>query len=415
MTTFNGRAGSRSMDLKDLDLMDPQLFSSGRAPAAFADLRQNDPVHWQEPHGVFPGFWVVSRYRDVLSVLRKAEVFSSVYGNILPTWEKRDPTAGIMTFTSDPPEHLRLRSLLMPSLQARAVKDRRPDITEIVRRVLAAVPVEDPFDFMEVVANRLPIALSCGLLGVPAEDFPMVEALSHRAHATKENERVGGPASAENFSSAHLELLAYFAELVAKRRAEPKGDLISAFAHTRINDDGLTDEEISVNCFAAILGGYQADKNAQGGAMLALIQHPDQFDLLVSRPSILPLAVEEIWRWTTPTLNLTRVALVDTEIAGTPISAQDRVSVSLFSANRDPVAFAEPHEFRLTRRPNRHVAFGNGNHFCAGANVARMEMSLLLDSLITGGVRPTLAAEPTPVFSHFQQGLKRLPVKYVRR
>src|SRR5262245_14786730 len=124
------------MDLKDLDLMDPQLFSSGRAPATFEDLRQNDPVHWQAARGGLPSFWVISRYRDVISVLRKAEIFSSEYGNILPTWEKRDPTAGIMTFTSDPPAHIRLRSLLMPSLMPRAVKARGPAIAEIVAGVL---------------------------------------------------------------------------------------------------------------------------------------------------------------------------------------------------------------------------------------------------------------------------------------
>ncbi|GAA4463338.1 cytochrome P450 [Phytohabitans houttuyneae] len=403
------------MDLKDLDLMDPQLFSSGRAPATFEDLRQNAPVHWQKPRDGFPGFWVVSRYHDVVGVLRDPETFSSEYGNILPTWEKKDPTAGIMTFTSDPPQHVRLRTLLMPSLKLRSVKNRRPAVAEIVSRVLADVPIDEPFDFMELVANRLPIALTCGLLGVPADDFAMVVELSHRAHATKENDQVGGPATEEMFTSSHLELLAYFAELVASRRKDPQDDIISSFAHTRVGDDQLSDEEIAVNCFAAILGGYQADKNAQGGAMLALIRHPDQFDLLASRPSIMPSAVEEIWRWTTPTLNLTRVAVVDTEIAGVPIAKQDRVSVSLFSANRDPVAFDEPYEFRLTRYPNRHLAFGSGNHFCAGANVARMEMSLLLDSLLKAGVRPVLTAEPTPVFSHFQQGLKRLPVKYVRR
>jgi cytochrome P450 len=404
------------MDIKDFDLLDPTLFSSGNASAMFEALRQEDPVHWQSPRNGFPGFWVISRYRDVISVLRKPEIFSSEYGNILPTWEHRDPTAGMMTFTSDPPAHARIRSMLMPSLTPRAVKARRPDIARIVARVLESAPRGEPFDFMEVVANRLPIALTCGLLGVPESDINLIKELSLAAHSIKENDEAGGPASREEtFCSAHLELLAYFADLSARRRKEPENDLISSFACTEVNGDRLSDEEISINCFAAILGGYQADKNAQGGAILALIQHPDQFDLLTSRPSVRPTAVEEIWRWTTPTLNLTRVALTDTEIAGVPIAAQDRVSVNLFSANRDDKAFVDPHEFRLTRKPNRHVAFGNGCHFCAGASVARLEMTLLLDSVVKGGIRPVLAAEPTPVFSHFQQGLKQLPVMFIER
>jgi len=406
------------MDVKDFDLMDPCLFSSGDAPAMFQTLRRDDPVHWQAARdNVNPGFWVISRYRDVISVLRKPEIFSSEWGNILPTWEHRDPMAGLMTFSSDPPAHTRMRSMLMPSLTPRAVRARRKVIASIVARVLAEVPDGEPFDFMELVASRLPIALTCGLLGVPADDITMIKELAAVAHATKENDQAGGPTSREEtFCSAHLELLAYFSDLVAKRRKEPEDDLVSSVVHTEIKGDRLSDEEVAVNCFAAVLGGYQADKNAQGGAILALMQNPDQFDLLVSRSrSVMTPAVEEIWRWTTPTLNLTRVALADTEIAGVPIAAQDRVSVSLYSANRDEEAFADPYQFRLTRKPNRHVAFGNGCHFCAGASVARLEMSLLLGSVVKSGVRPVLAAEPTPVFSHFQQGLKRLPVMFVPR
>jgi cytochrome P450 len=152
-----------------------------------------------------------------------------------------------------------------------------------------------------------------------------------------------------------------------------------------------------------------------GGGILALIQHPDEFDRLVREPAIMPTAVDEILRWTTPTLNLARVATRDTEIAGTPIAAGDRVSAWLYSANRDESVFADPHRFDLTRQPNRHLSFGNGSHYCVGTNVARLEMGVLLSTIIERGLRPELAAEPTRIASHFQQGLMVLPVRLARR
>jgi cytochrome P450 len=216
-------------------------------------------------------------------------------------------------------------------------------------------------------------------------------------------------------SSANLELLGYLADLVARRRKEPADDLISAFVLAEADGDRLTDEEISVNSFALALGGYQADRNTMGGAMAVLVENPDQLDLVAADPALIPWAVEELLRWATPTITLARVALHDTEISGLPISKMDRVSVWLISANRDEEVFPDPYKFLVSRKPNRHFAFGNGGHFCAGAQVARTEMKLILDFMISNGLRPELAAAPTPLSSHFQRGFTRLPLRMVRR
>ncbi|MFI7020078.1 cytochrome P450 [Streptomyces sp. NPDC050164] len=403
------------MEVKDIDLMDTTLFTSPRALEGFALLRREAPVHWYAAPDGGIGFWVVSRYDDVVWMLRHPEIFSSEYGNILPTRARRDPTAGLMTFTTDPPVHTKLRSPFSACLTPRMVENVRPMVSTIVRGIIDEVATGDPFDFMAEVAERLPLAVSCGLMGVPEQDWGHVLDLAHASHGMKELNLVAPTASRKGSSTANLTLLAYLTELVARRRKQPEDDLVSKVAQSEVGDRRLTDEEIAVNCFALTLGGFQADRNAMGGGVLALMDHPGEFEHLVREPQIMPTAVDEILRWTTPTLNLARVALIDTEIAGVPITQGDRVSAWLYSANRDETVFEEPHRLILTRHPNRHLSFGNGAHYCAGTHVARLEMSVLLDTILDRGLRFEKAGEPTHMASHFQQGLKNLPVRLVKR
>lgn len=399
------------MDVKDIDLMDSTMFTTPRALQVFATLRRKAPVHWHRAPDGGTGFWVISRYHDVVHVLRHPEIFSSEFGNILPTRVTRDPTAGLMTFTTDPPVHTRLRSVFTPSLTARSVESIRPMIHDIVEEIVDEVATGESFDFMAQVAERLPIAVSCGLMGVPREDWRLVTNLTHVSHGVKDLNLVAPTTSRKGSSEANLELLAYFGDLVLQRRRSPRDDLVTRVAQGEAAGGGLSDEEIAVNCFALTLGGFQADRNAMGGGLLALMEHPDQYRQLVDDRSIMPTAIDEILRWTTPTLNLARVALADTEVAGVPIRKGDRVSVWLYSANRDESMFEDPHLFTVTRHPNRHLSFGNGSHYCVGTNVARLEMGTLLNSLIDRGLRPYPTAEPTRITSYFQQGLKRLPIR----
>jgi cytochrome P450 len=403
------------MRVDEIDLMDPTLFTSPRAMEVFATLRREAPVHWYAAPDGETSFWVVSRYEDVVWTLRHPELFSSEYGNILPTRPYRDPTAGLMTFTTDPPVHTRLRALFTQQLTPRLVERIRPAVSRIVSEIIEEVADGEPFDFMAHVAGRLPLAVTCGLLGVPEQDWKTVIDMTHQSHGKKDVNLVAPTTSKRGSSTSNLQLLGYYAEMVAQRRRDPGDDLVSNVVQGEVHGEKLSDEEIAVNCFAITLGGYQADRNAMGGGILALIQHPDEFDRLVREPAIMPTAVDEILRWTTPTLNLARVATRDTEIAGTPIAAGDRVSAWLYSANRDESVFADPHRFDLTRQPNRHLSFGNGSHYCVGTNVARLEMGVLLSTIIERGLRPELAAEPTRIASHFQQGLMVLPVRLARR
>jgi cytochrome P450 len=403
------------MNVDDIDLADPALFTTSRAIEVFATLRRKSPVHRYEAPDGGTGFWVVSRYDDVVSVLRTPEIFSSEYGNILPTRARRDPTAGVMTFTTDPPVHRRLRSMMTPGLTPRAVETIKPMVGRIINQIVSEVAVGEPFDFMEKIAGDLPIAVSCGLLGVPESDWQYLIGQIHISHGVKDENLVVPTSSRKGYSTANLTLLGYFMDLVAARRKEPADDLVSVMAKGRPDGESLTDEEIAVNCFAMTLGGFQADRNAMGGGVLALMEHPDQFEHLVRDRSIMPTAVEEILRWSTPTLNLARVALTSTEIAGVPIAEGDHVSAWLYSANRDETVFDNPHEFDLTRQPNRHLSFGSSTHYCVGANVARLEMTTLLSAILDRGLVPEKAGEPTPIASYFQQGLKHLPVQFERR
>jgi cytochrome P450 len=394
-----------------LDLTDLALYTSGRVDAAFDALRRESPVLWH-PLTDGSGFWVISRYRDLVSVLRRPEVFSSEFGNILLLRGVRDPAAGLMAMVTDPPKHSRLRVLLASVLTARAMTPSRPMIRDIVAKLVEPLRRGATVDFPSAIAGELPIAAACALMGVPESDWPLMTELSHGSHSWEVSpEFWKGATINEEVNSANAELLGYFADLIAVRRRHPEEDLVSQLVHAEVDGQRFDDEEAVVNIYALMLAGYQVTQAAASGGMLALIENPDQFDLLVKDPSLLPSAVEEILRWASPTRHITRMTLADTEVAGVPIRRGDVVSVWPSSANRDEDVFEEPYRFSVARNPNRHVTLGTGRHFCVGAGVARLQLEVLFEALVEHGVPLELTGEAVRLPSYFARGYKHLPVR----
>ncbi|HEV2779288.1 MAG TPA: cytochrome P450 [Actinophytocola sp.] len=393
-----------------IDLTDAKPFGRNEFRETMAWLRANDPVHWHTRVDG-PGFWAVTRYDDALRVYRDAETFSSRFGMRLET----NPAAvsavtGRMLIVSDPPDHTQLKRVLSrglgPDTVAAAGRLARDVVRDLLAEALAAGEVN-----MAEVARRLPTRVVCGLMGVPRDEWDWLGGTMNTAFEGEDE---------ETRRASHAEIFLYFTELVARRRRNPGDDFVSRIAlDRRTTADGerpLSDEEIVVNCNGVLAGGNETTRYSAAGAVLALVEHPDQWAALrAGGPAVLPTAVEEALRWTTPGVHVLRTAMAPARIGDRDIAAGDRVTIWNISANRDEAAFPHADRFDITRTPNKHVAFGDGRHLCLGARLARLELSIFLEELVDRVERVELTGEPEYTASNFTWGAKSLPVRLVAR
>jgi cytochrome P450 len=394
-----------------IDLLDPAPFARNDFWSTFTWLRAHSPVHRHpEPGG--DGFWVLSKHRDIMAVYADSDTFSSASGMRLGS----DPAAVAavsqrMLIVSDAPQHTRLKRALHQAFGPQQMPRLEALVERVVGELVAEAAELDELDFIDL-AKQLPNRVVCAMMGIPRADWAWIGALTTDAFDSPD-ETVR--------SNAHSEIFLYFIELLGERRARPGDDLVSHIAHDTLVDEGdgterpLSDEEIVFNCNGVLSGANETTRYSAAGAVHMFAELPGQWELLRSLgPDGIAPAVEEILRWTTPGVHALRTAVRDTEIAGTPIAAGDRVTLWNVSANRDEDVFTDPHAFRVDRRPNRHVAFGHGRHLCLGARLARFELGALLTEMlstldgfeITGPVRFNS--------SNFTWGIKSLPVRLLR-
>jgi cytochrome P450 len=395
-----------------VDLSTGESFRNGFPHDRFAWLRRHDPVHWHEPTARTPdgeGFWVVSRHADVMAVLRDPATFSSDRAGGLRdrggTGMKDERSAGTMLNMTDEPQHYRLRSLVSRGFTPRAISALEDELRRRTAALLDAVGNE-PFDAVHGFARELPAQAICLVLGIPdADRRDLLDWLDRGIEAD----------STSIVSSDATRLIReYAAELIERKRAEPDGGIMSTIVHARL-DDGSRLDDRELTAFFALLfpAGAETTRSAIAGGIKAFVDHPDQFDRLRADPGLVPSAVEEIVRWTTPSVYKRRTASCDTEIAGRPISAGDKVTIWEMSANRDDAVFDQPSRFDVGRRPNPHVGFGFGIHFCLGASLARLEMRVALDELLTRYRAFEAAGEHEWMPNNRLFGLKTLPVRGV--
>jgi cytochrome P450 len=207
-------------------------------------------------------------------------------------------------------------------------------------------------------------------------------------------------------------MLAYLGELLARRRTDPRDDLLSFLAGTRLDGKPVPDEELLAFAVLLMVAGNETTRNATSGALLAFLEHPGERERLRRDPALLPSAAEEVLRWTSPVVHFARTATRDCELRGQPIRAGDALALFYASANRDEAVFEAPFEFRIDRRPNPHLAFGVGEHVCLGAHVARLELRTILDRLLRRLAHAELAGPVERLRSATVGGLKRVPIRY---
>jgi len=343
-------------------------------------------------------------------VSRNPQLFSSARGghqiSYPPGAEFGRATAAILgnMIAMDPPEHTVYRKLVSGFFTPAAVKKMEPQVRDIVTRTLDRVTPRGECELVEAVAAEVPLVVLCELLGVPQEDrklvFDWTNYLTDFTHTPEEQLPV------------FAQLFAYGQRLGEERRKHPRGDLMSVMASGEVDGQKIDQQLLDGFFLLLVIAGNETTRNTISGGLLALMEHPDQLRLLRDDPRLVPSGVEEMLRWVTPVVHFRRTATADTEIRGQRIRAGDKVVMWYPAANRDEDAFPAPDVFDVRRKPNDHLAFGEGQHFCLGVWLARLELRIVFEELLRRMPDVELAGPTKRMRSYFLSGLTRMPVRF---
>lgn len=412
-------------DLDPVNLNDETFFERGDVHAYFRALRHTDPVHWSPGDADVKGFWSLTKWEDIRFVSCHPSLFTSSRG--YRAYDPRDQKRQLASTLGqpnhllgiDPPRHARLRRLVARGFTPASVRRLEPRIREIVHDILAAAATKRECDFVVDVAAQIPLAVVCDMLGIPPSEWPVLFDLTNRIVGAADpeyqsdipdDERGTMPAMVETNRRAVQRMHEFLAALVSRRRVEPGSDVISVLLAAEDEGRGLTDEEVLWFGVLLVVAGNETTRHAMSGAVLALSEHPGQRNLLLADRSRIPVAVEEILRFVSPVLHMARVATEAVVLRGRRIRPGERVVMWYPAGNRDEDIFADPDRFDVTRHPNEHLTFGVGEHFCLGAGLARLELSVLLDELLRRCPEFEVTGPPTRLRSNFIAGFKHLPV-----
>ena len=405
--------------LIDRALTDPGFFVTNDPHPLWRQLRREDPVHWTQ--GLVRPFWSVTRYDDMVAVFGQPNLFTSTRGLIVPSSPEMEEVtpemmgAGQMMIMTDPPLHVAMRRAFNRLFLPRPVGRYESPGTLLVNEILAEVLQRGECDFVVDVAARMPMAFICEIMGIPRADWPPMFKWGNMALGNEDPEyQTESRSPRETRHQGSFNLGSYSAKLALERRGDDGDDLLSVLGNSELNGRKLTEDELRHNGFQYIVGGLETTRNAISGGLLAFINHPAEWARLAADRTLLPTAIEEILRWTSPITHIARVALADTTLGARQIGAGHQVATWLPSGNRDEEIFEEPYRFDIARTPNEHIAFGKGEHFCAGAHLARLELRLMFDALLTQAEKFELAGPVERLQSNLVAGIKHMPVRLKR-
>jgi len=395
-------------------IFDPRLPEFHANPYPFYHaLREKDPVH-QSPMG----FWVLTRYDDVVTSLRDprygrdgfAPLIEATYG---PETAKGNlPRSMLMR---DPPDHTRLRALVNKAFTPRVIEGMRAHIQAVVDRLLDKVQGARSMDVIDDLAYPLPVTVICEMLGVPLDDQDAIKGWS--SDIARSLDAIGLMADPDIVArgvAARRNLTEYFRRLLPERRQHPKADLLSLLIAVEEQGDKLNEGELLAMCLLLFIAGHETTVNLIGNGTLALLEHPDQMARFNDDPALIPSAIEELLRYDSPVQWTARITTASVELGGREIPSGSMIIAAIGAANRDPSHFSDPDRLDIARADNRHVSFGFGIHFCLGAPLARVEGQIALGTLLRR--MPDLALQTGATLdwreSSALRGLKGLPVTF---
>ena len=441
------------MQSEILDVSNPDNFKNGFPHAFFRELRAKQPVFWHEGdvHGG-PGYWIISKYDDVRQISKNPGLFISSMGNLIEEPLPGQLEVGRSIITMDPPQQARNRKLVSRGFTPSTIAGMEAKTRERVVAILDAVAGRGSCDFVRDIAAELPLQVIADLLGVPQGDRHDIFDWSNRMLGTEDPEYHGeaanaaetiagamDPDTAEEIGAqipdalkalidagvaggldpgqaqamaAGAQMFQYSIALAQKRIAKPEDDLISALVRGEVEGEKLDMLEFASFFVLLAIAGNETTRNLISHGLLLLLEHPDQLAKLRADPSLLPSAVEEMLRFRPPVMYFRRTATQDCEIRGVRIREGDKVTLWYPSANRDEDIFDDADRFDITRHPNEHVAFGHGQHFCLGANLARMEIRVMFEELLARFDDIELDGDIRLLRSHFIDGIKTIPIRF---
>jgi cytochrome P450 len=405
--------------LSQVDFTDLDNFANGFPHELFAVHRREAPVYWHSPTEHTPdgeGFWSVASYAETLAVLKDPVTFSSVTGGDRPfggTLLQDLSIAGQVLNMMDDPRHTQIRRLVSSGLTPRMISSVEDDLRVRTRRLLDAVVPGEPFDFVMDVAAELPMQMICILLGVPeSERHWLFEAIEPQFDFGGSRKAALSQLSAEEAGSR---MYTYGLGLIASKRAQPTDDMLSVVANAALTDDAPAMSDLELYLFFSLLfsAGAETTRNAVAGGLLALANHLEQLRELREDLDMLPTAIEEMVRWTSPSPSKRRTATCGVTVGGASIGAGQKVQIWEGSANRDASVFDDADEFNIARKPNPHLGFGQGVHYCLGANLARLELRVLFEELLSRFATVQVVRDVEWTRSNRHTGIRHLVVELV--
>lgn len=409
--TNNTTKGSTDPSLSLYQLLDPEVLANPYP--LFRRLREEDPVHWDP----FLHAWVVTRYADVVTVLR---TFSA---DRTPTPEQLtkmglsglNPIAQVMVkqmLFMDAPAHTRLRGLAAYAFTPRRVEILRSHIKEIVASLLDAVESKGRMDVILDLAEPLPATVTAELMGVPVSDCQQLKAWSADFAEMLGNFQ-HNPDRVPRVLKTVEDMTAYFRSAIREQKVHPREGLINALMTAEIEGDRLTEEEVVANAIVTMVGGQETTTNLIGNGVLTLLRHPSALQELRQDLSLIPSAVEELLRYESPSQHTARLTPDDVEMGGKKIRKRQAVIAVMAAGNRDPERFPDPDRVDIRRKDNHHLAFGWAAHFCFGAPLARIEGQAAFEAMLQR--LPNLALEPCRLVWRENlglRGLRALPIRF---
>jgi cytochrome P450 len=402
---------AETIALNTLDVSEQDRFEAGNYHPYFARLRREDPVHYCTSDRFGP-YWSVTRYQDILEVEKNHAVFSSdrKYGGVTIADDDFSEVLelGASFLTMDRPQHTIHRGIVAPAFSPGNVRALESQIRNMVSEILADLPLNAEFDWVDRVANLLPINVLALLFGVPASDGAKLLRWSNLLIGTDDLEVVESRARA---AEELTDFADYFLALRAQSEgADPGNDLMSLVAHGEASRD-MSRSDFLATMSLLLIGGNDTTRNTISGGLWALTRFPVQFELLRERNELLPGAINEMLRWVSPVFHMRRTATRDIQLRGRQIRAGDKVVLWYVSGNRDEETYPEPDEFRIERNGARHLSFGAGIHYCIGSRIAEMQLRVLWEELLKMDRKIEVTGEPSRLWSNFINGIKSLPVR----
>ena len=423
------------MSLSHIDLTDPDNFLERTPHDWFTQLREEDPVQWHEGSSG-AAFWSLTKWADLRHVSRNPMLFSSQRrGTNMPNprmeemireraasgegnaqmaamaaQAQGDGAGGFpIMLMMDPPRHVVFRRLVQRSFTPRYVEELEPHIRQLAKTIIDRIIDKGECEFVTEVAADLPLQVICEMMGVPEEDYQEIFELSNLMIGFDDPE-LG--ASEEQRAMASMGMFAKAMKVAELYRDKPAENLTSYLLHREADGEKLNEIEFSAFFLLLCVAGNETTRTVTTNGMRLLIEHPDQLQRLVDDPSMIPSAVEEILRYEPAVQHFRRTATEDTEIRGKKIKEDDPVIIWYPSANRDEDVFEDPQRFDVARHPNEHLSFGIGEHFCLGANLARLELNAIFEELVPRLRKPEHAAPARRLRSNFINGVKEMQIRF---